>query len=52
MRRPASSSRSALRSPEIGRGRLFVEPERLDHPVTRLDAAGFQIHMHAFGRST
>jgi predicted amidohydrolase YtcJ len=33
----------------FGSGKLFVEPERLDRLVTRLDAAGFQVHMHAIG---
>jgi predicted amidohydrolase YtcJ len=33
----------------FGRGKLFVEAERLNRLVTRLDAAGFQVHMHAIG---
>jgi predicted amidohydrolase YtcJ len=33
----------------FGRGRLFVEPDRLAALTTRLDAAGFQVHMHAQG---
>jgi predicted amidohydrolase YtcJ len=33
----------------FGRGKLFVDPERLNRLVTRLDAAGFQVHMHAIG---
>jgi predicted amidohydrolase YtcJ len=31
------------------RGPLFVEPKRLARLLTRLDAEGFQIHMHAIG---
>jgi predicted amidohydrolase YtcJ len=33
----------------FGKGKLFVDPERLNRLVTRLDAAGFQVHMHAIG---
>ena len=33
----------------FGSGKLFVEPQRLDALVTRLDAAGFEVHMHAIG---
>lgn len=32
-----------------GRGKLFVDQERLNRLVTRLDAEGFQIHMHTRG---
>jgi predicted amidohydrolase YtcJ len=35
--------------PKFGKGKLFVEQQRLNHLVSRLDAAGFQIHMHAEG---
>lgn len=35
--------------PRFGRGRLFIEQARLNRIVTRLDAAGFQVHMHAIG---
>ena len=34
---------------KYGDGKLFVEPERLKRLVTRLDAADFQVHMHATG---
>jgi predicted amidohydrolase YtcJ len=34
---------------KYGRAKLLVEPGRLDRLVTRLDAAGFQVHMHAIG---
>jgi predicted amidohydrolase YtcJ len=34
---------------KFGSGRLFVEPERLKRMVVRLDAAGFQVHVHAQG---
>jgi predicted amidohydrolase YtcJ len=34
---------------KFGRGKLLIEQERLDRLVTRLDAAGFQVHMHAIG---
>jgi predicted amidohydrolase YtcJ len=33
----------------FGSGKLFVEQERLNHLVARLDAADFQIHMHTQG---
>lgn len=32
-----------------GRGKLFVAPERLAELVSRLDAAGLQVHMHTQG---
>jgi predicted amidohydrolase YtcJ len=32
-----------------GDGLAYVEPELLDAAVTRLDAAGFQVHLHAIG---
>jgi predicted amidohydrolase YtcJ len=35
--------------PSFGKGKLFVEQERLNRLVSRLDAAGFQVHMHAQG---
>ncbi|MEI8296959.1 MAG: amidohydrolase [Pseudomonadota bacterium] len=35
--------------PRFGRGTLFVEQTRLNRLVARLDAAGFQIHMHTQG---
>ena len=35
--------------PAFGRGSLFIAQDRLDRLVTRLDAAGFQVHMHAQG---
>ncbi len=35
--------------PGLGSGRLFVEPERLNRLVSRLDALGFQVHIHAIG---
>ena len=34
---------------KFGDGKLFVEPARLARLVTRLDAAGFQVHVHAIG---
>jgi predicted amidohydrolase YtcJ len=34
---------------KFGRGKLFVDPQRLNRVVTRLDSAGFQVHMHAIG---
>jgi hypothetical protein len=34
---------------KFGKGKLFVDPERLKRLVSRLDAAGFQIHVHAQG---
>lgn len=33
----------------FGRGQLFVEPARLSRLVTRLDAEGFQLHVHTEG---
>ena len=36
-------------APALGRGNLFIEQARLDRLVARLDAAGFQVHMHAQG---
>jgi predicted amidohydrolase YtcJ len=35
--------------PSFGKGALFVEQERLNRVVSRLDAVGFQVHMHAQG---
>ena len=35
--------------PELGTGKLFVEPARMNRLVTRLDALGFQVHVHAIG---
>ena len=34
---------------KFGYGKLFVEPERLARVVSRLDAEGFQVHVHALG---
>jgi hypothetical protein len=34
---------------KFGTGRLFVAPARLKKVVTRLDAEGFQVHVHAIG---
>ena len=34
---------------KFGHGKLFVDPERLKRVVSRLDAEGFQIHVHALG---
>ncbi|MGB7739254.1 MAG: amidohydrolase [Steroidobacteraceae bacterium] len=34
---------------KFGHGKLFLEPDRLKRIVTRLDAEGFQIHVHALG---
>jgi predicted amidohydrolase YtcJ len=34
---------------KFGKGKLFVDQGRLNLLVTRLDAAGFQVHMHAIG---
>jgi predicted amidohydrolase YtcJ len=34
---------------KFGTGRLFVAPDRLKKVVTRLDAEGFQVHVHAIG---
>ena len=36
-------------NPTENRGLSFVEPELLKEAVTRLDAAGFQVHFHALG---
>lgn len=33
----------------FGRGTLFIPQDRLDRLVTRLDAEGFQVHLHAQG---
>jgi predicted amidohydrolase YtcJ len=35
--------------PSSRRGLSFVEPEALGRSVTRLDAEGFQVHIHAIG---
>src|SRR5262245_43975950 len=35
--------------PTDNRGKSFVEPEALKAAVTRLDAEGFQVHVHAIG---
>lgn len=35
--------------PGLGSGKLFVEPDRMNRLVTRLDALGFQVHVHAIG---
>jgi predicted amidohydrolase YtcJ len=35
--------------PTENRGRSFVDPEELKAAVTRLDAEGFQVHVHAIG---
>jgi predicted amidohydrolase YtcJ len=35
--------------PTQNRGRSFVDPEELKVAVTRLDAEGFQLHVHAIG---
>jgi predicted amidohydrolase YtcJ len=35
--------------PKFGKGSLFVKQERLDRLVSRLDALGFQVHMHTQG---
>lgn len=35
--------------PTGNRGKSFVEPEELKSAVTRLDAEGFQVHIHAIG---
>ena len=34
---------------KFGTGMLFVDPERLKRVVTHLDAADFQVHLHATG---
>jgi predicted amidohydrolase YtcJ len=36
-------------NPSFGKGALFIEAGRLNRLVLRLDAAGFQVHMHAQG---
>ena len=36
-------------APTDGRGLSFVEPELLRRAVTRLEAEGFQVHVHAIG---
>jgi predicted amidohydrolase YtcJ len=38
-----------LRKPGNVRGIPMMEPDRLKDAVTRLDAAGFQVHFHAIG---
>lgn len=38
--------------PGLGSGKLFVEPARLNALVTKLDALGFQVHVHAIGDRT
>jgi len=35
--------------PTDNRGKSFVDPEELKAAVTRLDAEGFQVHIHAIG---
>jgi len=35
--------------PTENRGKSFVDPEELKAAVTRLDAEGFQVHVHAIG---
>ncbi|HET8526207.1 MAG TPA: amidohydrolase [Actinomycetota bacterium] len=35
--------------PTDNRGKSFVDPEELKAAVTRLDAEGFQVHVHAIG---
>jgi len=34
---------------KFGTGQLFLAPDRLKKVVTRLDAEGFQVHVHAIG---
>ena len=34
---------------KFGHGRLFLAPDRLKRVVARLDAGGFQVHVHALG---
>jgi predicted amidohydrolase YtcJ len=41
--------RPYLKKPGNVRGIPMVEPRLLDEAVTRLDAAGFQVHFHAIG---
>lgn len=36
-------------APTTNRGKSFVDPEELKAHVTRLDAEGFQVHVHAIG---
>ena len=36
-------------NPTDNRGKSFVDPEELKAHVTRLDAEGFQVHVHALG---
>jgi predicted amidohydrolase YtcJ len=36
-------------SPTGNRGKSFIDPEELKSAVTRLDAEGFQVHVHAIG---
>ena len=36
-------------TPTKNRGMSFVDPELLNRSVTRLDAEGFQVHIHAIG---
>lgn len=38
--------------PGLGSGKLFVEPARLNALVVKLDALGFQVHVHAIGDRT
>ena len=44
---------AALLEPYVGmhghRGKLILSPEQLDAAVTRFDAMGLQVHMHAIG---
>lgn len=35
--------------PGLGSGKLFVDPARMTALVVRLDALGFQVHIHAIG---
>jgi predicted amidohydrolase YtcJ len=34
---------------KFGHGKLFLDPDRLKRVVARLDAEGFQVHVHALG---
>jgi predicted amidohydrolase YtcJ len=36
-------------NPTMNRGKSFIEPELLTRAVSRLDAEGFQVHVHAIG---
>jgi hypothetical protein len=36
---------------KFGHGKLFLDPDRLKRVVARLDAEGFQVHVHALGDS-